>query len=397
MLRKWFLLCLALFLIVAPTGSAFAQDENPYVTCGDLAAEDCDIVRAASEAMQGLSSYSSTVDFDIALTDLPSLPADISFSFASDGTFALDPEITTALMEMQLMGADELAENMPQMFETLADLYFTLGFDMVVDVSVSEDLAALIGQSAGTQIPDAITLAMRMTEGYVYLNLDELAAVMPEAEGMQGWIGFDIGTLMSDSLQAAAEQLEAGGEAAQAMGSAAAMTMQQQALMTAAKDYVTVTRLEDSEVDGTPVAQFQYDFDAAGFIGSPEFNSFLTEQLKAMAATNPDAAASGLTPENIDMVSAMLPMMGPMLLSGLTWQTTTSIGLEDNFQYGSESHIAWDLSGVLRLAQMPSSGQPMFELHMTSANSDFDSAPAIEAPEDATIIPLEQLQGAPVM
>lgn len=397
MLRKWFLLCLALFLIVAPTGSAFAQDENPYVTCGDLAAEDCDIVRAASEAMQGLSSYSSTVDFDIALTDLPSLPADISFSFASDGTFALDPEITTALMEMQLMGADELAENMPQMFETLADLYFTLGFDMVVDVSVSEDLAALIGQSAGTQIPDAITLAMRMTEGYFYLNLDELAAVMPEAEGMQGWIGFDIGTLMSDSLQAAAEQLEAGGEAAQAMGSAAAMTMQQQALMTAAKDYVTVTRLEDSEVDGTPVAQFQYDFDAAGFIGSPEFNSFLTEQLKAMAATNPDAAASGLTPENIDMVSAMLPMMGPMLLSGLTWQTTTSIGLEDNFQYGSESHIAWDLSGVLRLAQMPSSGQPMFELHMTSANSDFDSAPAIEAPEDATIIPLEQLQGAPVM
>jgi hypothetical protein len=397
MLRKWFLLCLALLLIVAPAGSAFAQDENPYVTCGDLPEEDCDIIRASSEAMLNLTSYSSVVDFDLSLTDLPSLPADLSFSFSSDGTFALDPEITAALLEMQSMGPEAMAENMAQMFELVADLYFTLGFDMVVDVAMSEDLTNLIAQSAGTQIPDAITLAMRMTEGYFYLNLDELAAVMPEAEGMQGWIGFDIGTLMSDSLQAATEQLEEGGEAAQAVGASAAMSAQQQVLMQAAKDYVTVTRLEDSEVDGTPVAQFQYVFDAASFIGSPEFTSFLTEQLTAMAEMNPDAASSGLTPENIDMVSAMLPMMGPMLLSGLTWETTTSIGLEDNFQYGSESNIVWDLSGVLRLAQMPSSGQPTFELHMTSANSDFDSAPAIEAPEDATIIPLEQLQGAPVM
>jgi hypothetical protein len=397
MLRKWFLLCLALLLIVAPAGSAFAQEDNPYVTCGDLPAEDCDIITASSEAMLNLTSYSSVVDFGVSLTDLPSLPQDLSFSFTSDGTFALDPEITKALLDMQRMGAEEMTENMAQMFETIADLYFTLGFDMVVDVSMSEDLTNLIAQSAGTQIPDALTLAMRMTEGYFYLNLDELAAAMPEAEGLQGWIGFDIGTLMSDSMQAAAEQLEAGGEAAQAMGASMAMTAQQQVLMEAAKDYVTVTRLEDAEVDGTPVAQFNYSFDAAGFIGSPEFNTFLMDQLRAQMEMNPSLAESGLTPENLDMVGAMLPMMGPMLLSGLTWEITTSIGLDDGYQYGSETHIVWDLSGVLRLAQMPSSGQPAFELHMTSTNSDFDSAPAIEAPADATIIPLEQLQGAPVM
>ena len=397
MLRKLFLLCLAFLLIVVPAGSAFAQEEDPYVTCGDLTEEDCAIVSASREAMNALTSYSAAVNLDLALTDLPTLPEDPSLAFASDGVFSVNPEITASLLEMQRMDAEAMAENMAQMFEIVADLYFEMGFDMVWDISLSEDLAALVSQSAQTQVPDALTLAMRMTDGYFYLNLDELAAALPDAEGLEGWIGFDIGTLMSESMQAAVEQMESGAGADQAVASTAAMTMQQQALMEASKAYVTVTRLEDSEVDGVPVAQFLYDFDMAGFIGSPEFSSFLLEQLQAQMAMNPAAADSGLTPENLDMVGAMLPMMGPMLLSGMTFETTTSIGLEDNYQYGSETHVMWDLSGVTRLAGVQSSGQPAFELHVEASNADFDSAPAIEAPEDASIIPLEELQGAPVM
>lgn len=397
MLRKLFLLCLAMLLAVVPAGTAFAQQDDPYVTCGNLAEEDCDIVRAAREAMTNISSYSATVDLALSLADLPSLPQDLSLNFASDGVFSVNPEMTASLLEMQSMGAEEMTQNMAQFFELVADLYFEIGFDMVWDISLSDDLVDLMAASAQAQLPSDITLAMRMTDGYFYVNLDELAAAMPDAEGLEGWIGFDIGTLMSESMQAAIEQMQSGDGADQAFASTAAMTMQQQALMEASKDYVTVTRLDDSEVDGVAVAQFLYDFDMGGFIASPEFSSFLLEQLKMQVEANPDMAEGGLTPENIDMVGAMLPMVGPMLLSGMTFETTSSIGLEDNYQYASETHVVWDLSSVLRLAGMPSSGQPVFEMHVQSTNSDFDSAPAIEAPEDATIIPLEELQGAPVM
>jgi hypothetical protein len=95
-----------------------------------------------------------------------------------------------------------------------------------------------------------------------------------------------------------------------------------------------------------------------------------------------------------------MTFLGPALLQGLTFASSTTIGLDDNLPYEQTIDFAWDLSSLLSFAAstgaLPagSPSEASVSLEIDSTSGDYNSAPEIEAPEDAIIIPLEAMAGA---
>lgn len=410
MTRKLLMALLAALLLVAlPGAAAFAQEEEPPIACGDLSDDDCEMLKESRLAMMELTEYTAQLDLAMSLSDLPNLPKDLSVSLTSDGVFHVDPELSAQLSGMQGMSPEEMMEDMEQIADLLSDLYFTIAFDLMLDLQVSEDIADLLSMQAGMPLPEELNLPMRMVDGYFYLNIDDLAKMIPDAEGLEGWLGIDVGTLMSDALEQSMAQMEQGAMPANpAMtGMVLANIQQNLAIQEAVNDFIQVERLDDAEVDGVEVAQFRYTFDVAAFVSSPEFMEMMMSQLKIQMAANPDMAETmPMTEEDMEMLAAMAPMMAPMLLSGLEFDTVSSIGLEDKYVYATETHVDWDLSTIVNLAAAAGQGKPSrakpagsssFTYDLMVTNADFDDAPEVEAPEDAIIIPLDAIQPGPIM
>ncbi len=411
MSRKLFLaLMTALFLVSIP-GAAFAQEEvSSQVHCGDLPEEDCALLVESRMAMSALTSYSAQLELDMSLTDVPTLPGDLSFGLSSDGVFHVDPAWMADMAELQMTPPEDLAEDPEMLADVLSEMYFAIAFDVALDLGMSEDLAQLLSLQAGVPFPESLTLPMRMTEGYFYLNVDDLAQAIPEAEGISGWLGIDLGTLMSEAVRQGMTQMEQGDMPTNpAMAGMGVIGVQQNAeIQEVINEYTQVERLDDAEIDGVEVAQFRSTFDLAGFLSSPVVLGMFMEQMKAQMEADPAMAGQvPLTEQDMEMITSMAPMMLPMLLGGFEAETLTGIGLEDKYVYSTETHVHWDLSTIANMAaamnqggparSRPGASMPMYTLDLTATNGDFDDAPEVEAPEDAIIIPLDALQPGPIM
>lgn len=410
MTRKILIALLAALLLVAlPMAAAFAQEDEPPIACGDLSDDDCEMLKESRLAMMELNEYTAQLELAMSLSDVPNLPKDLSVGLTSDGVFHVDPELSAQLADMQGMSPEEMMDDMEQIADLISDLYFSIAFDLVLDLQVSEDIADMLSMQAGMPLPEELNLPMRMVDGYFYLNIDDLAKIIPDAEGLEGWLGIDVGTLMSDALEQSMAQMEQGDMPANpAMtGMALANIQQNLVLQEAANDFIQVERLDDTELDGVEVAQFRYTFDVAGFISSPEFMEMAMSQLQMQMAADPEMAETmPMTEEDMEMIASMAPMMAPMLLSGLEFETVSSIGLKDKYVYATETHVDWDLSTIVNLAAAAGQGKPSrakpagapsFTYDLMVTNDDFDDAPEVEAPEDAIIIPLDAIQPGPIM
>jgi len=83
----------------------------------------------------------------------------------------------------------------------------------------------------------------------------------------------------------------------------------------------------------------------------------------------------------------------------LKFEVLKSIGLDDNYVYRTETHFNWDLKSIMGIAAMAQGGQksampktaPELNFDVETDYMDFNKAPTIEKPEDAVIIPLDQM------
>ncbi|MGL4648323.1 MAG: hypothetical protein ACRC1H_02850 [Caldilineaceae bacterium] len=398
MRRTLLLLLVLLALVVAPL-SAFAQDNMPPVPCGNLADEDCDFLKESREVMQALETYSADVSVDVSLANVPSLPADAGFSLESSGSFVLSPEVNQAMMEMQQDPA-AMVENMDEFMQTAIDFYSETQFDMELALGVSEGLADLLAAQAGMPLPESLDLAMRMVDGVVYINADSIAELTGD-DSISGWLGIDMVGALEQSTEQMLEAMQSGDMMdPAALSSALAGVNSQQMMAEQFVEYVDVERLEDSEVDGVAVAQFLYTFDLAGFVASPEFVEMLSAQIEQqMAMQDAMGQAPPMSEEDLAMITEMLPMFAPMLLSGVEWETVSAIGIEDGYLYTTETSVEWDLAQVASMAGAMMGGEmggpargadeAMFSMSVFAQNYDFGADIVIEAPEDATMVPLD--------
>lgn len=410
MFRTFLALLFVTALLLAPT-TAFAQDAVVPVACGDLSEEDCDFLHASRVAMMSLDSYAATVDLETSLQNLPGLPADLSWSVVSDGRFIGDPATTTRLAELQVAPPEDPMEMFTEVMGLMANIYSNTAFDLVLDVSTSDDLNALINAqpTVPVKVPTELSLPLRMVDGVVYFDVTDIGQALGDSS-LQGWLGADIGTTFVEGIDQVLQQLEENPEMLDSM-TLESMTANMQmntAAVELTMDYVSVERLDDTTLNGVDVAQFVYSFDVAGFVSSPEFIELVTQQVQQQLEMQEAMGQQAPVSEaDIKAITDMVPMLAPMLLSGMTWETLASIGLEDGLVYETSTSVEWDLQTVATMATAMQSGRaqrpapgaetPYFTLDVTSTNGDFNEEFDIEAPEDAILIPLDQMESLPVM
>jgi len=380
---------LLLMLLAASVAPAFAQMPEPF--CGDLSDDDCAILVDAQDASLEIESSSSSFNVDILIAGIPGLPADeLAFNYTQDATAALDPALAMEIVEMQQMAPDELMENMDAMVETLLELYGTIALDAQVSFTLPQEIADLVSEEAGIEIPATLSAMLRMVDGYGYANVDELVAQVPELAGVGGWYGMDVVSLMQMSFEESMANTNSGPDMAASMtgfGLTSFFNSQEGRDMMA--EYIEVERIADSTIDGQDVAVFQTTFDFGRFVGSPAFAELLKSQLPLInQSMEMDMSEAELT----EMLS-LLPMFGPMLFTGLDFEMVQSIGLDDFYTHDSALTFHWDLSSLIAVARMadaslelPEGIAPVINFDVTSSTADFNDINEIEAPEDAMIV-----------
>lgn len=404
-MTRFLALLLALSLVIAPT-AVFAHDgEMPVVFCGDLDDETCDLLHESQEVMLEVASYVGNSEISFSLQNVPGVPLkDASVTINAAQVTYLDPDYAAEMRDM-MMGAKEAMQDdmkgfIEDYFAMTADLYNRLSFDIQMDIALSDDIAEFLSNESGLDIPTELSLDMVLLDGVMYMNLDDIASALPEAGVPEGWIGMEIAKLMEEQMATSLDNMDSKEMQSQMASMSVALGMlnagSDEAIQEALNDIVIMERLEDGEVDGTEVAQVQGTVDFAALLTNETILGMIFD---AIEASGQDVSQlDGMNPEE---VAGMLQLVAPMITQGIEWSQTQMIGLDDGLLYGQAIEMNWDMASVLQLAAMGMGGgrpakrakdKPTFQLSAMLTQSDFDDAPEIVAPEDATIIPLDELQ-----
>jgi hypothetical protein len=397
-------LLLVVLMVLASFVPAFAQSE-PF--CGELDPADCDLLTVATENMLEVASYRATANYSAILAGVPGMPlAEAAVNVAMDGAFSYSEEALAAAAELALVqGQEDVANLMVESPELFVDFYNGLAFDMVIDLTLSDELAALLSADAGIEIPSALSIPLILKDGILYVDVTEVAPLIEGMQEMEGWIGFELGRVIEAAAEQGMFEQAAASMDPSAMADAGAMDaatmaalMSLQATLgdpSSFEKFMTVERVEDDEIDGAAVAVFVTKVDLLAFISSPEFIE-LVKGLAASGALGEDAPSAA----DLDQALGMLGMMGPMIFQGLTSESSTAVSIDEpNYILGESTLFSWDLTSLLQMAAMSGavpadqlpSGQSLIELSTIVVNSEIGVEQTIEAPADAQIVPAEAM------
>lgn len=395
-------LLLVVLMVLASFVPAFAQSE-PF--CGDLDAADCELLTMATANMQEVASYKAAASYSAVLAGIPGLPlAEAAVNVTVDGGFSYsDAALAAAAQLADVQGQQDVANLMAESPELFVDFYNGWAFDMVIDVAISDELAAALSADAGVEIPSAFSVPLILKDGVLYVDVTDVAPLIDGMQGMEGWLGFEFGPVLAAAAEQGMFEQAAASMDPEAVAGAAdpatlAVLMSVQAAMSdpsSFEKFKSIARVEDDEIDGAPVAVFVTKLDLLAFLSSPEFIE-LVKGLAASGALGEDAPSAA----DIDQALGMLGMMGPMLFQGLTSESTTAVSLDEpNYIVSASSLFSWDLTSLLQMAAMSGavpadqlpSGQSLVEISTAVVNSDIGGEQMIEAPADAQIVPAEAM------
>ena len=380
--------------LVAP---ALAQDSplTPPVLCGDLDEADCSILESSAEAMQNVSSYAFGIEYNVFLTGLPEMDVEtVDISFSADGMVEIDPDVVAtmkSISEASMSGdAEAMMAAMEEMPTAVLDLYAGLGFDGTIQLSMPEELAAILSEDSEVPMPAELSLAFRIVDGMFYMQIANLKAMAPDLEEIDAdWIGFDLVGLMEQSLEQGGSG-EIDPESMAASMVAAGLANQIIGVM---EPYVTVERLDDTDIDGQAAAVFLSSVDMVGFFSSEEFINFVRDSAAAVGADDAETTAQ------LDEGLTMMGFVAPMVFGGMEISNEMTIGQDDFYLYAQDFLFRWDLSQLLGFAAMsdPSiaeaigDAEPVIEFTFTNAFDQFDAEFDFAPPDSVQIIPLDEM------
>lgn len=398
MRSKMFGLLIVLVLLLGTFGSAFAQDEMPAPYCGDLAAADCELLAAAQMAMMDVQSYKAVGTYDVTLAGIPGLPAEeVKVAVTVDGAFSFDDAAHAAAMGLAGKTQEQLMAALAEDPQPILDLIGGWNADAVISVEMSPEVAQGLSAQAGVEVPAAANVGIMLVDGVLYADLTEIA---PLVQGLpEGWIGIPALEMLQANADAGVFAQAAAQMDPSALDPSTAASLGIAAMLTSGtgqfEKYMSVARLDDTDVDGNAAAVFETTFDLGSLVASPEF----AELVKVLAASG--ALGEGApSAADIEGTLQMVGMMGPMLFQGLYIGGTETVGLDPQYIYQTTAGISWDLASLIQMAAM--SGQlpegidanaPVaIDLQTSVTNSEIGVEQTIEAPADAMMIPLEAFQ-----
>ncbi len=350
---------LALLLILCVSGAAVAQ-ETPPVFCGTLSQADCAILTQSQAAMKSLDSASFNLDINVTVSDIPQMTEPLSIGVTGSGAYSGIGAMTSAILD-----------NPGDMSKMLTGLLTKLNFDGTVTINLSPDIVKM------ARIPASITIQERLVDGIGYLNLDTLSALMGRSQ-LHGWYGLDLAGLLDAAMKQMPDMFNG------SMGNMSAMQDYQKAMMNPDfyNRFMTIERTDDGSGD---TAMFAMTINMASLMTSPEFTALMNEQMQAQGTTMTDAERG----QAMAMVSQMF--------KGMSITIHQEIGLSDYFVHNASGSFSFDTTGMMKsmstMSKSTPSAQasPKISVDFSYSYSDFNAAPAITAPEGATIIPYQSL------
>lgn len=381
-MRKPYLMIALLAVLLLVVGGPAVLAQDTFVFCGDLAEADCQLLKDSQAAQMGLQSASMDLDVTLSVSNIPDAPFEnLNFRLTGNGAFAIDPALMDSVMAYQDNPAALFAD--PEGFsQWLVDLITGISADLSLTLELPAEVTAMMSTPEQT-IPETLSVDMVLVDGFGYINLEDIAAVMPEGDIPPGWMGADLAGFM----QAAIEQSGGFGDMNEVDPSVFENYMnsfQDPAFMS---EFMSVERLDDTEVAGQQAAVFQYTFDYAALFQSETFRQMMMAQMQAMSEVTGEEMDADAQAE----MESALGMMGPMF-EGITLEMRQVIGLDDKYTHTTEMHMAWDMTGMMSMMGEEAEGPaPNFTFDFVINTSNFNSAPEIVAPEDAMIVPLDTM------
>ncbi len=395
-MKRFHTLILILALMLAFTASAFAQGD-----CGDLSADDCDILYGSSDAMMAVTSGSQFVGVEVQAMNVPQTPiTDASFAWTLDTTYDYSDEAASAAMAMQEMSPEEMAALYADS-AALTDQVTTIlaGTSASIDMSTefSEELVSLLSQSAGADWPSSVDLSVILDGGVAYLDLSTLEPLLGDAGmgGMSGWIGIDVMPWVEAALMQSTTDPNTAlaASASTQTGAGPLFTQIAGADMGMVTPFLNIERLDDAEVNGESAAVFSTTIDWEAFVQSPYF-----EQLIVLALGQSGSMPSAT---ELEQTVTLARMFGPALLQGINIDLTENVGLDTGYLLSSDFVFDWNLSDLSALTDMMGGGAALaidenaaIMASIVTENTDLNGDVSIEVPADAFIIPTEMLTGA---
>jgi hypothetical protein len=378
-------LLLVVLMLAVFSGAAFAQDVPPTF-CGDLSEADCSILTESAQAMRELSSAAFNFQLDVNVANIPDpTMSDLSFRLTGDGAYAVDPATLSALT----MSPTDMMANMDKLPQMMQDLIKAISADANLVLYLPPNLP-----TGGQPLPEKVGVSLRLVDGFGYVNLDKLAELDTSGNMPKGWIGFDLASFLQQAMAQ--------------MGSMSTMpgmgTMNMDAMgMFSNPEFIgqftTISRGADASVDGQNAAVFTTAVDLGALYGSEEFQQYMRDQVEAAMGTS--GSSSGISAQQMDAIMGMYSTM----FKGFVVNSTQTIGLDDHYIHQTGITLDWSLDLNSMMASMmggmggnsgssASTMEPInIAVNFQGGLSQFNSAPTITAPEDAQIVPLEQMLG----
>lgn len=396
------ILSIAMWLPGAGTVEQREVPPLPPPFCGELAEADCQLLIDSQELMADVESMTMGLQLDAAMSGIPEFAdEDLMFGMTMDMVVHLDPVFNEQMRALAMSGPEELLAAQDELAQMVVEFYNTLAMDMDMEMVLPGAFLQALEAEEDVVLPGTMAFQTRMVDGYVYINTDVLAESIPElaaemeSEGIEGWIGFDFVGQLEQQMSGAAPVPNTSTLESMQMGMAFNQMMANETIRALLEPYVTVERLADEERDGVPVAVFRTSLDLGSMVSNPDFTQMLREAADSMIA------ASGETVDQQELGAGLLgvQLLANVLARSFEFEVVQVVGIEQPYVYDYGMAMEMDLSGLITLAAMSGEdlppellgAKPVFSFDMDASYADFDSAPAVEAPEDAQIIPLDSM------
>jgi len=327
-----------------------AQDSTSL--CGGLSEADCAILTESQETMSALESAAVKFDLDMTFGGIPDMSDSAAIKLSGDARYFIsNPE---ALQNLAANMSDDMAGAIEDLFQA-----FALDGTFILQLP-----AEMIGESS----PNRGAFSTRLVDGFAYANVDKLMALFGETGSGSGWIGIDLAGFYARLFEQ--------------MGSDLGVIPDQSAASDMVSDFVTIERGDDVEVDGQTHATFHYTFDYSELASNETFMSLLRDQLEGMGM---------MAQMDMDALMAFYAQA----FAAIKLEATQTVGLDDHYVHNLTMQLDWamDMNTLSDLFGGLPGEMPNITVNM-SVNADlsqFNEAEPIEAPENATIFPLDSI------
>ncbi|MEO8608187.1 MAG: hypothetical protein ABI690_09915 [Chloroflexota bacterium] len=380
---KWITRISAVLILCLSSVAVFAQDATAEATaeataapvfCGDLAQDDCALLQKSADAMKSLSSASFNFGLKVAFSDAKTAEPQ-TLSIEGKGSFAGLP---ANLMDMHTMSG---MTDPAAMFSAMGDAIKNFKGDVTVAINIPPVLLEHMPSDTKVKLPDTINLELRLVDGIGYINTDTLKPLLDSMDmgskmpkNLKGWIGIDVIQFITQMMKSNPGMMS--------QMSGGMMNSNTSAMMGDPAAFMSAVKIErGADKDG--VATFTATLDFAKLAADPAFADMIRKQTEKQGKT--------VTDEELQAGLDEIAKAG----DAIQFTATEMIEIETGYIQNVSLSIALDGSKLPHdMAANTSSDSESTDMTSATVNvsatvslADFNNAPEITAPEDATIIP----------